>query len=433
MQILIGMLATVLFARILHKDGIGQYDLFYRVSLLAVTVAAMGFGNASVFFINNQKIPRIQVATDALKFSSVMGLVLSAAMGLSYLAFKNYFGAISVPTGVIYALGTGAMLVAVLMRASLVANFRAREMAVLDVLQPTVLLLCGGALAVTKHLTTESAMIVFILGHAVTGVVTLFYVGGDIHLALPFDWQLFKKMISYGLKLAAANLLYLLLASLSVMLLRYIHEDSFDAVGLYGRAMNVTLMTVLVPMAMGPLLMARWAGLSGQGMAHQVEMAARLFATYGAAAAVAMSVLGKLLLTLLYTREFATPEAVRSLQILSISAATIAVSGVYADFLAGMGKAIYTTLSLTAAAIVTGVLCLCLIPKYWITGAAVATLAGNVVNLCICAIVCRRLYGVRPSHSWRLTGEDVRYVWRSLFRRSGAAEQPTEEKLTILP
>lgn len=422
MQILIGMLATVLLTRILGKAGIGQYDLFQRVSTLAVTVAAMGFGNASVFFINNQKIPQTQVATDGFKFSFVMGLVLSAAMGVAYLTFTDYFGAVTLATGAAYALGTGALLVVALMRAMLVANFQAREMAILDLLQPILLLAIGGFLAVIGRLTTESAMILLAASHVICAGVTLSYVRRSIRMAMAFDWRLFRQMIAYGVKLAAANLMYLLLASMSVMLLRYIHKDSFDVVGLYSRAMNVTMMSVLVPMAMGPLMMAKWAGLSGESLARQVEMAARVFAAYGAAIILAMGLVGKYLLIILYGREFATPEAVGALQILSISAAAIAVTGVYADFLASAGKAMVTTVALAGGAVLSAVLCLCLIPTYWIVGAAVATLAGNLLNMCVCALVCRRLFGVRPSKSWLLTAGDVRYLAGSALRRRGPSQ-----------
>lgn len=424
------MLVTVLWARTLGPNGVGQYELFRSTQLIALTIAAMGFGNASIFFINNQKRDASEVVTTLFKFTFMMAMGMTAALAAAFLVMTRYFGVVWVPAALLFAVGSGAMLMSVLLRAVLAAELQARRMVAVEMVQPVVLLGVGGGLAAMGLLNVDTALMAFSLANLVANGMVLVYIRHSLKLSRPFDWHLLWQMIWYGLKLASANILYVLLTQASVLLLRYLNQESFSYVGLYTRALSVTSLITLVPMAVALLLMAKWASMSGEALARQVEFATRLYLAYGLLICGLIMVASEPILLFLYGPQFV--GAAGALKLLAISSATISISGVHFQVMGGTGRPMVNTYTLIGAVVVAFASSYLLIPRFGIEGAAIGTLLGNGFCMLTGMVMCRRLYGVRPSRSLLITKDDLKYMWDAVVggrRRAtptGPPSPPTE-------
>ncbi len=88
----LGLLVNILYSRAMGPEGVGQYQVFLSSSVIVMTFAALGVGNANIYFLNNRKVPIADITTNTLKFCMAMGLLLAVAMTIVFLSLPKYFG-----------------------------------------------------------------------------------------------------------------------------------------------------------------------------------------------------------------------------------------------------------------------------------------------------------------------------------------------------
>ena len=413
--ILLGLIVGILYSRILGPEGMGQYHLLRSTSLIIVTMAALGIGNANIYFLNNRKTPIVEVTTNALKSSMVMGALLAVLTVTIFLAFPGYFGRIPVPVVIFFATGVAALLGNALLRQILTAQMAVRRMVTVSLTEVSVGLVGGAAMGVFGWLVPETALIVLASGYWAGFILLLVYLRPHIELFRSFNWKLFGDMLVYGLKLAAASVLYLLCLEISVMLLRYLKPDRFDDIGLYSRAVAIAGLVALVPRMLGPLLFAKWSGVTGQARTQQVEMALRMSVTYGIMAAIPVVLLGKYLIWFLYGVEFLAAQ--EALRILAPALIFLTIFNVCSNLLAGDGRAVITVYILAGTLVVLGVTAFLLVPVFGIAGAALAVLCGNAFTGLVNLAVCRRLYGLNLLNCLFVHRGDLAYIRQAMRRQ----------------
>jgi O-antigen/teichoic acid export membrane protein len=310
------------------------------------------------------------------------------------------------------------MLVMYALRWVLIAQLAAKKLVILELSSRATVLAVGVAAALIGKLTAERALLILGLGNIVPTVLVVFYLRQYILLDQRFDWQLFRSLLAYSLKLAAVNLLYVLALNITIMLLRYMRPNDFSSVGLYARAVGIGSMVTMVPAAIGPLLYARWAGLKGESRARQGEMATRMNMSFGLIACIVLLIWGKSIIGLLYGAAFV--QANEAMQILAPSLVLMTIYSVCDNMLAGDGKAMLT------AYILAGTLCVIVgvawltIPTMGIRGTALAALCGNAFTAVTSLAVCSKLYGIRIHRCLLMEAGDVQFIRDSLFRRTAA-------------
>ncbi len=409
------MLVGIIFSRALGPDGMGQYSLFLTTSTLAVTLAALGVGNANIYFHNNRGIATELITTNTVKAGMLLGLFLTIALTGAVLLFSDYFGQVSRYTAVLFALGAAMSLNTNILRPILVAQLATRRIVSVDLSRIVVLLLGAGVVSLSPWISPDAAIIVLSLSKASCFVVVLMFLLPHIQLGRRFEWRLFGEVVAYGLKLMAANLMHLLSGSITVMLLPWLRPDGLAAVGLYTRAVAMSGLITLVPMALGPLLYAKWAGATGAARTRQVEMAARMNLAYGVIACGALVLLGKHILWFLYGREFIPAQD--ALEILAPALIFASLFGVCNNLLAADGRALLSAVILAiSAAIVATVTCLAA-PDWGIRGAALGVLCGNGFAAVASLLVCRRLYGLSIYNCLMPHRSDLEYVHKALLKR----------------
>jgi O-antigen/teichoic acid export membrane protein len=411
---------SVLYARVLGPGGIGQYEYLRSTAAIVMTVCCMGMNSANIYFLNNRGSSAVAIATNTVK----MTVILSAACGLgltgTLLALPASFGHVAPLVAVLFSIGVGASVGTALLRSLLVARLEARRMVVVDV-APLFLWIGGGAvLAQIGRLSPQAAILVLGTGFLGAFALILRYVRADVDLRRPFDWVLFRSVLAYGVGLALINVLLVLTEQLGVQILGYSHRGAFENIGLYTRAAAVCSLVRFVPIALGPLMYAKWSGAQGAERVRQVEMAARMSAAYGLLFTIGVAFFGKYVILGLYGVSFLPAQA--ALRLLAPASLFIVVSAVYINVLASDGRARISCYTLVGAVIVLAAVTWLTVPRYGIRGAALGMLCGNAVIAFTSSAACYRFYGIHPLRCIVLRRSDLVYVRQALRgRRAGSA------------
>ena len=414
--ILMGVLSGILYARMLGPDGVGQYRLFSTTSVMVTAISTLGIGSASIYFLNNRKVPLNLIATNCLRFALVTGMLVTILMVIAFLSLPGYFGRISIPVAIIFAMGLGAAPLWSVLYQILVAQLAARRMVSLQLLRAAVVLVGGALLALPCWLTPQTAILVLAASTFCGVGLAVAYRWKNLDLSIRFDWGLFWKVLAYGLKLASANILLLVYLELSVMLLRYLKPDDFVPVGLYSRATAICGLIVIIPRIMGPLLFAKWSGVTGETRIHQVQMALRMGLTYSILTAGFVLVFGKYIIWIMYGRDFL--PALDALRILAVSTIFVSIFSVCYNALAGDGRATLVTGVLAVAIVILFSVTCWLVPVFGICGAAVGTLCASGFMATAVVVLCMKLYGLNPLKCLFVHAGDLRYA-RVAMRRKG--------------
>ncbi len=409
----LNMLAGVIFARTLKPDGVGQLELFRTTGLIAATITCMGLGNANIFFLNNQHIAPERIVTNSIKITIGLSLPLMAVLIFAFLGFPDYFGDVSVVTAVTFAVGVSCLVGLNLLRPVLAAKLAARQMVSVDLFNRVVMLAAAGLLILCSLMKPQPAVMALAVSNSSSYILILFFLRKNINRGLRFDWPLFRRVLGYGIKLAAVNILFIMGYQITTMLLRYFQQNDFSSIGLYSRAVAVCSMVTMIPTSLGPLLYAKFASLRGESRARQAEMILRIVVFLAITMCLSVLLLGKYIIWLLYGKEFL--PAYSALVLLAPGLLFMPLFSVCNNLLAGDGKAAVTSMVLLGTVIIITTLAVLTIPVMSIQGAALASLCGNMFTALATLMICRKFYGIRLRKSLVLTPMDARHMWNALW------------------
>jgi O-antigen/teichoic acid export membrane protein len=408
----LSVLAGMLFSRNLGPDGMGQVDIFRSTATIVCAFLGMGIGQAGIYFLNSRKVPLSTIVTNTVKIGLVLGVVVAVAFAAAVFLAPGYFGVVPAVAVVAFALGVSCSLGTSLLRPVLVAQLAARRMVAVDLIPPAVIL-TGGLLLWSAHwLAPATVLVVQAVAPAGGGLLLLVYFRHNIDPSQRFDWPLLGRVLIYGLKLAAGNILSVLSLNITLILLRLMMPARFEEVGLYARAVGICGLILMVPVAMVPLLYAKWSGMAGEERARQTEMAMRLNMAYSVVSAVGVIMFGKYIIWLLYGAGFVSAH--EALIFLAPGMLFALIGGVCSNLFASDGRAIITAWILAGTVIVIAAVTYLAVPLLGIRGAALGMLCGNVFTAIASMVACRHLYGLRPLHCLVPTRSDVRYVLDAL-------------------
>lgn len=410
--------AAMIYARHLGPEGMGQFDLFRITSTLAMTFAALGVGNANIYFLNNRRLPVEQIASGSLRYAALVGPPLVVALTCVVVGLPGFFGRIPPGVALIFALAPAAQLAVNVLVFILVARLEARRTVAVDLAHPLVLLLSGALLALAGWLNVPAALVAHTLATLASLGLVLLFIRPLLDFSRLPPWSQTGEIVRYGAQIAAATALYLLAYHLGVFLLRWLRPEGFGELGLYTRAISVCGLVLLAPQSVGPLLYARWSELAGSQRMEQVRLAIRLNGTVGLVSAAVLMLVGRYVLWILYGREF-----VAASDILRLLAPALMFTTLYdacSQLLTSDGRARTTLWILSGTVVIQGAITLAAIPAWGARGAALGTLCGNAFMALSALLVCRHLYGLSPLQCLLVRPADITYIWQALRARPAA-------------
>ena len=398
-------LTGIIFARGLGPNGMGQYALLQTTALFAATFAALGLGPSTVYFLNNRKVPVDIVTTITLKFCFWWGSAVCIGIALLVSTAEGFFGRFPIWIVALFGLGVGAQFSVGIVRQLLTARLAVRPVLWLDLLRVLALFVPALVLALLGLLTVEVAVSILSAASFVRLAYALPMVWQDFRFTIPFDCRLLLRIFNYGVKLSAANLLYLLSLEVAMLVLRHLMNDDFAPIGIYSRAVSLCGLIAVLPRALGPLLFAKWSEPENSKTGSQIEATLRVMNTYGLAAFAGILLFGEELIVTLYGREFLGARG--PLTILALSTVCVSDFIVLTRVLAGTGRVRITILISSIAVGIIVATTYILVPNVGIAGAAVATLIGSAFSTSAAFFACAQVFGVRVRKSVFVSKSDL--------------------------
>jgi stage V sporulation protein B len=367
---------TILVTRVTGAQGRGIYTLASSVANLASMITALGISFAGIYYIGKRLFPLADVASTLLTSSLLSAGVAIAGVAAAYLLFQHsYFHELSTTQAFIMLALTGLFQVTTAGASIVLGMNRPVQFAVISLTQWCVSFVIQVALAAAGSLTATSALVALAIGAASSAALGLVLVRREVPLRLGIDSKVFRSFLNFGIRGYAANLL---------MFLNY-RLDSLIVNGLIG---VVSLGYYSIATAMAETL---WYGANAFALVMFPHVSslerkeANRITPVICRNAIFMTLIGAVVMfvvsrqLILFVFGSSMLPALHPLWLLLPGIVTLTASKVISSYLSGIGKPTYSTFVAAGTVTLTIALDLLLIPRYGISGAAVAS---SVVYTC---------------------------------------------------
>lgn len=382
----VGFLGLVYFTRVLAKDLLGVYFLFFLVVQVASLVSNLGMRQALVTKIGEGERPDAAFSA-AL---AVITLVALAVTGLVYLGrtpLANYVGA-DVPG--LVAAATAAWLLADIYKNGLQAEDRVLASGLLQ-LSEDVLRVGVGAVLITLGWGPRGLMIGVVAGFV--GAVLLGHLATGLSVVLPRreDFRRIFSVSRYTMVYGPTNFAYFWLDTYMIGLLM-----GQAAVSSYEVGWQTTRVLIIATTAISTTIfpkIPRWAADDRYDEIERVIPGTVLFTLFfPLPGLVGLVVLGPDVLRLVYTPAYL--DAVLPMALLAGYMAVEAVQRVSNPILTGIDRPDVPFKSRLLGVAIAVALNVALIPPFGLVGAAVATLASKGIDTAVQWVALFRILDV---------------------------------------
>lgn len=411
----VAVVSGIVVARGLGPEGRGIYAIALLFPSLLAGLGSMGMNTASIYFISKHPEERGSVTGTALLYSACSGLTLALLLA----AFSGRISASFLHDG-----GAGFILAAapLLLLLMLFETFYCVFMASRDIGNIAAM----QALKNFSHLALISALLFFgtltvlntILSQSAAAAAALLLGFSalrrkGIFSGIAFQWPVFRRMASFGLRQHIGT---------AAQLLNY-RADMFIAaallspyqVGLYSVSLAMAEMLWHLPNAAAQVLYPKTAASTKEEADRFTPDVARhvFFITLLPAAAIWAAAAP--LTGLLFGREF-LPAAV-PIKMLLPGAVLLSISKVLGSHLSSRGYPQYNSTASTVSLISSVALCLLMIPRWGLSGAAAATSISYLANLAVMLYFFRQVSGRGPAEIFLPQKSDIKF-YADMLRRT---------------
>jgi O-antigen/teichoic acid export membrane protein len=392
---IVGIPASILIARALGPTGKGVVMLATTVAGYSTTLLGLGVEVSLVHFAGRRPESAPTLARLALRLGALLG-VIAALAGITLLltVYRDRIPASTVPWAV-FLIALGPVWIVTSYLQNIVTGIgRLVEISAVQ-LSNTVLTLAGAVLVFAGGLGA-SAWLAVLGGVFIVSALLTALIARRAHV-LPSSAAgihgRYAEVLRYGLRAYAGTLLQGLNYRLDFFLVAFFLPIS--QVGLYSIAVTATEMLWVVPNNLGTVLMQRAASLSGHDSDRLTRAMTRLTSLFLLAACVLLAAVALPLITLVFGSAFR--GAVQPLLLLLPGTWALGLWKNLTNDLIGRGHPHAKAISAGVAAGVTALLDVLLIPRYGISGAAVASSASYVVAFLMALSSYRRFTDAGPA------------------------------------
>lgn len=401
----LGLGSSVIMARLLGVGGVGQYQLLLTTQTIAITLVAMGFGNSTIYFVNNLKFDKSFIISNTIKFYSLISVFFVIALLYCIYANSNYFGIYSFLSLLIFSIGAGALLLYNILLPILYIDLDVVKIQVLSLFSTALLLLGLGLLYWLSYINLELVLIIVGISNLLPLLLLFYFLRLFINLKIKLDWTMLKKIFLYGIQISSTNLVFILSSNIVVFLLKYFDPSGFQNIGLYSRATAVANMFIMVPSALGPLLYSKWSATDKDYLHNEVEKAIRILVVMSFLFSFTTAILGKYIITFLYGEEFLASYS--ALVVLSTSMIFTSITLVLVNMFSSIGKPLVILKSFVVSLMISAVISFFLIPLLGIVGAALAVGSGILYNAIYLMVMSKNTVNFNFKESIFIKKEDL--------------------------
>ncbi|WP_265427142.1 oligosaccharide flippase family protein [Chryseobacterium sp. YIM B08800] len=402
------LLTSILLARILGVADVGKYQLMVTSQTMAITFLAMGFGNATIYIVNNLKENKSKVVSNTFKFYSVISVIFTFVFFYILYINTDYFGNYSYFPLLIFSLGAGSLLLYNILLPILYIDLDVIKLQILSILS-SFLLLTGLVLYYfLGSLNIELVLFLVGISNIVSLLLLIYFIRKQIRLEIKLDFVLLRKIFIYGIKISSTNLVFIFSSNVVVFLLKHYNANGFEDIGLYSRATAIINIFTMLPSSIGPLIYSKWASSKIDVLHIQVEKTIRILTFLSFICFIIVLLGGEFFITFLYGKEFIMAKG--ALLILCGSIVFTSIILVLTNLFSSIGKPMVTLLTFTISLIITFLFSLILIPIYGIEGAAFSVLIGAIYNAIHLLIVTKKVISINLVKSFIIRKTDIEEI-----------------------
>jgi len=257
--IVLGLLSSIIIARYLGPAGRGALSVLAALVGGAVQFGGLGLNGSVLYFGSREKNELPQIVWNVFVSATLMGVVVA----LLYL-----FLGVSAPSVLIGEMDPAFLFVLLpalpfafytqFYQSLLVSAQRVVEYNALDLLSRAIAVVGFVLVLVALHLSTSAAVWSFTLATVASGVIYAARVVKSFGVARPFNGDLSRRMVRYGIKAYIGSLFLFFAIRINLFLVNSSLGQT-DA-GLYAVAMQFMDIISLLPLTLGMLLFPKVAG-----------------------------------------------------------------------------------------------------------------------------------------------------------------------------
>ena len=397
---------AVLIARALGAEGRGVYGLFLLTASLTQAVLGLGLGVSSVYHLakGTYSLPRIvansqQVTLAAAAISGLLVLLAWPVLGDTLLDHNTPFW--------VFAFAVPLFLNYNVLTTVLQGTSRFTAMNAVIVLQPLVLLLLLVTGIALGDVDTTAALLFWCGGSLAASLLALVLLGRKalrFEELLRFDWPSLREQVRFGMQGQVGNLIQLLNYRLDqYIVLLFV---STAGVGIYAVSVTLSQSIWFAANAVAVVLLPRLTATDKEDAARTTPLVCRNTLLVSALGAVALAAVSPWLVETLFGAEF---EASLT-PLLWLLPGTVALAGskILTSYIFSQGRPLTNSLITAASLIVTLIADFALIPRFGVTGAAVASSLAYGVHFALSLVAYHRLSGGSIREAVIVQGDDLR-------------------------
>jgi len=256
LMIFLSLLGGIIVARMLGPGNRGMLEILSTVPFLIVSFGNLGIGNANLYFLAKKKYPIEKIVANTVAISILLGTLL---LFLSFLLVSLLSDSVFKDIPVMYSIIAFSPIPLMLFQRYSEYIFLGEELIGLRNrlnIIPGIsyfLLVLLLVVLMKKEVTgvlfaqLSSAIIAFVLGVILLKKISL--------IGFQFDWQLFKKSVSYGIVPFFALVILNLNFKADIFLIKYFLDNV--QVGYYSLGVSLGEKIWLVPEAIGLVLFSK--------------------------------------------------------------------------------------------------------------------------------------------------------------------------------
>jgi len=375
----IGIASSVIIARYLGPSGRGVLALLIVLQGFAIQFGTLGFNASITYFISRDKNSTSRVVTTSV----LVGLVVSSLIALilflaGRLEPKMLLGQIDVRYLHVFLVALPFSFLQQLLQNVFIARQAIFEFNALDLIVRLLQLIAYGVVLVFLGLSTYEAALAFVAVTVVAGSLYFIRTFRYVQMPVVFDWTLLASMLRYGLKTYVASLFMFLAIRINLFLINTMLGE-YDS-GVYSVALQISDMVYLIPATLGMMLFPKVSEDVG-GSVQLTIKAFRITFVLMILMVVAILAAGKPIVYLLYGEKFW--GAVRPLYMLTPGIVCLSLVMILNNDLAGRGLPWVVILAPALGAIINAGLNVLFVRPYGIIASGFASSVAHLVMLLV--------------------------------------------------
>ncbi|MBA7659548.1 lipid II flippase MurJ [subsurface metagenome] len=416
--LVLGIVSSVIIARILGPSGKGVLALILLVPGLAVSFGNLGLGVANVYYSGKEPEKINLLVTHSVLIGFFLGILLFVVCFLT-INHSTSFTKVSHEINPIYFILALSILPFSLITGYFDQIVWGRNLILTINLKQVITTIASLASIVLFLIILKLNVLGAVLSNICIGVISFLYSYFLVKRltkikirASAVDWGFLKKSLAFGFKGYVGNLMSFLIYRLDMFLITFFLGTT--QLGYYSLAVGLVEKIWLIPGSIAAVLLPRLTSTTKTEARKITPVVCRHTLLWVILAGLFMYFAAKPLINLLYGVAFA--PSVLPLLILIPGILTVSMGKVLASDILSKGKPHYAMMLAFVAFIVNVVLNIILIPRWGIAGAAFASTVSYSLATVIWFWVYHRESGVNLSTLFVPTREDYKLYLGLLLR-----------------